>query len=114
MMRRLNNLQLEVMSYITRPGPSERFNKIQNKRNEINYNDDEFLQQFGLTVSKEMAVVGLEYDYHCDIIPILIIILSSITRTGECQGSSSPNNTLPQFFKREQNQSDKWNLEFKK
>jgi hypothetical protein len=62
-MRKLNRKQTDDMMTFTRQNPNTRANKIRNGLNMLNYQNDEYVQEFGIRVSNEMAVVSLKYDY---------------------------------------------------
>ncbi|GBC00859.1 hypothetical protein RclHR1_00040010 [Rhizophagus clarus] len=56
--RKLNKRQTEEMMTFTRQNPTVRANKIRDGSNNLlNYRGDEYLRQFGIEVSNEMAVV---------------------------------------------------------
>ncbi|CAB5298073.1 unnamed protein product [Rhizophagus irregularis] len=57
-MRKLNREQTDVMMNFTRQNPSNRANKIQDGLKLLNYRENEHLQQFGMSISDEMAVVN--------------------------------------------------------
>lgn len=63
-MRKLNKEQTDVMMNFTRQNPSNRANKIQDGLKLLNYRENEHLQQFGMSISDEMAVVGLNMILH--------------------------------------------------
>ncbi|CAB5168276.1 Piwi-domain-containing protein [Rhizophagus irregularis] len=56
-MRKLNRRQTDDMMNFARQNPNTRANKIQDGLNILNYRDNEFLQDFGMRISNEMAVV---------------------------------------------------------
>ncbi|CAB4404415.1 unnamed protein product [Rhizophagus irregularis] len=57
-MRKLNRDQTDLMMNFTRQNPSIRANKIQDGLKLLNYRENEYLQQFGMSISNEMAVVN--------------------------------------------------------
>jgi hypothetical protein len=58
-MRKLNRKQTDEMMNFARQNPNVRANKIQEGLNILDYRNNEFLQQFGIRISNEMSVVGL-------------------------------------------------------
>jgi Argonaute linker 2 domain len=65
-MRKLNGEQTKEMIKFTCQNPSIRENKIQRSLEILNYRRNEYLQQFGMQISNEMAVVGLKYTWIID------------------------------------------------
>jgi hypothetical protein len=62
-MRKLNKDQIEAMMDFARQNPNARANKIQEGLTILNYRGNEYLQQFGMSISNEMTEVGLKYDH---------------------------------------------------
>ncbi|CAB5308712.1 unnamed protein product [Rhizophagus irregularis] len=56
-MRKLTGMQTDEMMNFARQNPNVRANKIQDGLNILNYRDNEYLQQFGMSISNNMAVV---------------------------------------------------------
>jgi eukaryotic translation initiation factor 2C len=63
-MRKLNDEQIANMMNFTRQNPTIRANKIQEGLNILNYRRNEYLQQFGMSISTDMTVVSLNF-YYC-------------------------------------------------
>ncbi|CAB4437396.1 unnamed protein product [Rhizophagus irregularis] len=57
-MRKLNDEQIANMMNFTRQNPTIRANKIQEGLNILNYRRNEYLQQFGMSISTDMTVVN--------------------------------------------------------
>ncbi|RGB24745.1 Piwi domain-containing protein [Rhizophagus diaphanus] len=57
-MRKLIGKQTEDMMNFARQNPNVRANKIQDGLNILNYRDNEYLQQFGMSISNNMTVVN--------------------------------------------------------
>ncbi|CAB4481811.1 unnamed protein product [Rhizophagus irregularis] len=55
-MRKLTGMQTDEMMNFARQNPNVRANKIQDGLNILNYRDNEYLQQFGMSISNNMAV----------------------------------------------------------
>jgi eukaryotic translation initiation factor 2C len=70
-MRKLDKNLTDEMMKFTRQNPNVRANKIHDGLNILNYKGNEYLKQFGMEVSRDMAVVGLKY--YCYIIGIFLI-----------------------------------------
>jgi hypothetical protein len=66
-MRKLDERQTSDMIKFTCQNPNSRANKIQAGLRILNYQGNEYLRQFGMRISEEMAVVGLKY-YYCIIV----------------------------------------------
>ncbi|PKY61478.1 PAZ domain-containing protein [Rhizophagus irregularis] len=57
-MRKLNDIQTADLSKFARQNPTIRENRIQTGLNILNYRDNEYLKQFGMEISNDMAVVN--------------------------------------------------------
>lgn len=58
-MRKLNGRQTDDMMEFARQDPNVRSNKIQDGLRILNYRGNEYLREFGMEISNEMAVVSL-------------------------------------------------------